>query len=177
MTMEEDDFERVISEVEDPSDRAQDGRKKLKPYHWRMISMCARGYTNRAIAEEFGVSEGTVSSVLRTEQAMEAFTKLASVEGCRLMTAGYSRAVDTVLEAMDPDLQDMETRLKGVDRFAKLAPQSARERQHDTESAQQVNIQDNRNILIQQVKEKAKKVEDKGSKVEEADKALYGESL
>lgn len=92
--------------------------KRLKARHREMVEMHLSGYRNRDIARYFGVTDITVNRIL-SDPLAQALIVRAGEEAEQRLQALANSAVDSVQAAMHEE-RDVETRLKGVDRWVKL---------------------------------------------------------
>ena len=104
------------------------GRKALKRLtqrHKLIIGLHLAGKSNAEVSDVVGCSRMMVSSVIRDPLAQEVITYY--YEGVEdELKALFPAVVDTVRDALDP-LKSIDTRLKGVDRFAKLTGLDAKD--------------------------------------------------
>ncbi len=97
--------------------KRRDGLKRLSQRHKLIIGLHLNGKSHKYIAGIVGCSEVTVSTVIHDPLAQEVITFY--YEGVESeLKALFPKVVDAVRDALDNTA--IGTRLKGVDRFAKL---------------------------------------------------------
>lgn len=102
----------------------RNGLKRLTQRHKLIIGLHLNGESNAHIADVVGCSRITVSTVIHDPLAQEVITYY--YEGVEdELKALFPAVVDTVRDALGN--KSIETRLKGVDRFAKLTGLDAKD--------------------------------------------------
>jgi len=129
------------------------GLKRLTQRHKIIISLHLNGKSSAHIADVIGCSRATVASVIRDPLAQEVVTY--HYEGIESeLKALFPKVVDAVRDALDNGA--IGTRLKGVDRFAKLTGLDARDGENKGTTVQ--IIMDARTKFVQEIRAAGEKV-------------------
>lgn len=129
----------------------KDGLKRLSQRHKLMIGMHLNGVSNAKIAEEMGITTGTVGGLVRDPLAQEVIAYY--YEGVEAeLKALFPKVVDTIRDSLDNG--SISTRLKGVDRFTKLTGMGEK---GDDKRGVTINIvQDARKKFVQEIRDAAR---------------------
>ena len=130
------------------------GLKRLSQRHKLIIGLHLNGKSNEHIADVVGCSRMRVGSVIRDPLAQEVITYY--YEGIESeLKALFPKVVDAVRDALEKN-RDIGTRLKGVDRFAKLTGLDARDGDNKGTTVQ--ILLDARTKFVQEIRAAAEKV-------------------
>lgn len=133
--------------------KKKNGLKFLTQRHKLIIGLHLNGKSNEHIADVVGCSRLSVGSVIRDPLAQEVITYY--YEGIESeLKALFPKVVDAVRDALDNTA--IGTRLKGVDRFAKLTGLDGREGENKGTTVQ--IIMDARTKFVQEIRAAAEKV-------------------
>ena len=129
------------------------GLKRLSQRHKLIIGLHLNGKSNEHIADVVGCSRMRVGSVIRDPLAQEVITYY--YEGIESeLKALFPKVVNVVRDALDNG--SIGTRLKGVDRFAKLTGLDARDGENKGTTVQ--IIMDARTKFVQEIRAAGEKV-------------------
>ena len=133
--------------------KSRGGLKRLSQRHKLIIGLHLAGKSNEHVADVVGCSRFMVGSVIRDPLAQEVITYY--YEGIESeLKALFPKVVNTVRDALDN--ASIETRLKGVDRFAKLTGLDGKDGEK-TPITLQVRI-DARTKFVNEIRASAEKV-------------------
>lgn len=133
--------------------KSRGGLKRLSQRHKLIIGLHLAGKSNEHVADVVGCSRFMVGSVIRDPLAQEVITYY--YEGIESeLKALFPAVVNTVRDALGN--ASIETRLKGVDRFAKLTGLDAKDGGNKGTTVQ--IIMDARTKFVQEIRASADKV-------------------